>query len=74
MNPHHDLAEEAVEHLTRTERGRRTLAILFELHREACLLDDGNTAAMRTLTELSASRQLNGTLLDLLRPHAVVTA
>ena len=59
----------AIKHLSNTERGRRVLALLHDLHREVCHLDSGNTEALSTVTTAMCGHQLNGTLMDLLTPY-----
>lgn len=58
-----------VSHLSRTARGKRVLAKLYELHKEVCGLDDANSRALKDLVDVMTAHTHAATILDLLHPH-----
>lgn len=64
-----DIARREIEHLARSDRGRRVLALLQQLHVENTGLDAANTRAVDDIVMVMTSHQINGTLADLLAPY-----
>lgn len=59
----------STEHLAMCDRGRRALALLYDLQKEVCGMDSGNLVATRSLVQDMTAGTHNGTILDLLRPY-----
>lgn len=64
-----DLASEAIAQLNRSERGRRVLRAVADASLDISGLDRENTEALVQLLEVFGTHQVNGSVLDLLRPH-----
>jgi hypothetical protein len=61
-------AAAAVAHLARSERGRRVLSAVADAGMDISGLDAANSEALRDVVEVFSSGQVNGSVLDLLRP------
>lgn len=63
--------ETAIERLDMCDRGKRALALLYELHKEVCGMDTGNLLATRSLVEDMTAGTHNGTIMEMLRPYKI---